>query len=86
MPSLTWHNRESDLAAARRARLKDGRLFVIEYKGSDRFTADQEKEKRLVGDLWAKRSGGRGVYLMARKKDDQGRGVRDQLLAAIGGV
>lgn len=67
------------------ARLKDGRLFVIEYKGSDRFTADQEKEKRLVGELWAKQSGGRGLYLMARKKDDQGRGVRDQLLAAIRG-
>ena len=65
------------------ARLNDGRLLVVEYKGGDRFTADQEREKRMVGELWAKRSGGKGLYLMAVKRDDQGRGVRDQLLAAI---
>jgi type III restriction enzyme len=66
------------------AKLKDGRLFVIEYKGSDRFTSDEEREKRLVGDLWEKRSGGKGLYLMARNIDDKGRDVRSQLLAAIG--
>tara|TARA_B100000676_G_scaffold253910_1_gene259929 strand:- start:5148 stop:7769 length:2622 start_codon:yes stop_codon:yes gene_type:complete len=65
------------------ARLKDGRLLVIEYKGADRFSADQEKEKRLVGELWAKGSGGKGIYLMAQKKDEQGRNVREQILAAI---
>lgn len=65
------------------ARLKDGRLIVIEYKGADRFTADQEKEKRLVGALWSKRSGGKGLYLMAQKTDNNGRNVRDQLLATI---
>jgi type III restriction enzyme len=64
-------------------RLKDGRLLVVEYKGGDRFSSDQEKEKRMVGDLWAKRSGGKGLYLMAQKADDKGRGVRDQLLAII---
>jgi type III restriction enzyme len=64
-------------------KLKDGRLLVVEYKGGDRFTADQEKEKRLVGELWAKRSGDRGLYLMARKTDAAGRNVRDQLLAAM---
>lgn len=66
-------------------RLKDGRLLVVEYKGADRFTADQEKEKRLVGELWAKQSGGKGLYLMPKKVDDQGRGVREQLLAVING-
>lgn len=65
------------------ARLSDGRLLVVEYKGGDRFTAEQEEEKRMVGELWAKRSNGRGLYLMARKVDDQGRNVREQLLAAI---
>ncbi|TWI01784.1 type III restriction enzyme [Luteimonas cucumeris] len=64
-------------------RLKDGRLLVVEYKGGDRFTAEQEQEKRMVGELWANRSNGKGLYLMARKVDDQGRGVRDQLLAVI---
>ena len=43
----------------------------------------EEEEKRMVGELWAKRSNGRGLYLMARKVDDQGRNVREQLLAAI---
>jgi len=65
------------------AKLKDGRLFVIEYKGGDRFSSDEEKEKRLVGALWANRSDGRGLYLMAQKSDDRGRNVRDQLLAVI---
>lgn len=67
------------------AKLRDGRLLVVEYKGSDRFTADQEAEKRMVGALWAKRSSGRGLYLMARKSDDKARNVRAQLLATIAG-
>ena len=67
------------------AKLKDGRLFVVEYKGGDRFSADQEKEKRLVGALWEKRSGGKGLYLMAQKSDDRGSDVREQLLAKITG-
>jgi len=65
------------------ARLKDGRLFVIEYKGGDRVSNDDSKEKRLIGDLWAKKSGGKGIYLMAQKIDEQGRGLREQLLNAI---
>ncbi|MGH8084507.1 MAG: DEAD/DEAH box helicase [Lysobacter sp.] len=64
------------------AKLKDDRLFVIEYKGGDRFTSDEEKEKRLVGDLWATRSNGKGLYLMAQKSDN-GHNVREQLLAEI---
>lgn len=65
------------------AKLKDGRLFVIEYKGGDRFSSEQENEKRMVGELWAKRSEGKGLYLMAQKIDDKGRNLRDQLLASI---
>ncbi|MGQ4582414.1 DEAD/DEAH box helicase family protein [Lysobacter sp. F60174L2] len=64
------------------AKLKDGRLFVIEYKGGDRFSSDDEKEKRLVGDLWARHSSGKGIYLMAQKSDN-GRNVREQLLAEM---
>lgn len=65
------------------ARLTDGRLLVVEYKGGDRFSSDQEKEKRMVGALWAQRSGGKGLYLMAQLADEKGRNVRAQLLAAI---
>lgn len=64
-------------------KLKDGRLLVVEYKGGDRFSSDEEKEKRLVGDLWASRSNGKGLYLMAQKSDN-GRNVREQLLAQLG--
>lgn len=66
------------------ARLTDGRLLVVEYKGGDRFTADQEKEKRMVGQLWADRSNGKGLYLMAQKVDEKGQGLREQLLDTIG--
>jgi type III restriction enzyme len=65
------------------AKLKDGRLLVVEYKGSDRFTAEQEEEKRMVGELWSRRSNGQGLYYMARLTDERGRNVREQLLAAI---
>jgi len=65
------------------AKLKDGRLFVVEYKGEDRFSSDEEKEKRLVGELWARRSKGKALYLMTRHVDDAGRNVREQLLRAI---
>lgn len=65
------------------AKLKDGRLLVVEYKGGDRFSNEQEKEKRLVGELWARRSNGKGLYLMAQKTDADGNNVRGQLLAAI---
>ena len=65
------------------AKLKDGRLLVVEYKGGDRFSSEQEKEKRLVGELWAKRSNSKGLYLMAQKTDANGDNVRGQLLATI---
>lgn len=65
------------------ARLTDGRLLVVEYKGGDRFTADQEKEKRLVGHLWAERSNGRAVYLMAQLRDENNNSLIDQLKTVI---
>jgi type III restriction enzyme len=65
------------------ARLTDSRLLVVEYKGGDRFSADQEKEKRLVGQLWADRSNGKGLYLMAQIADENGNNLTDQLKAVI---
>lgn len=66
------------------ARLKDGRLLVVEYKGGDRYSSDTEKEKRMVGGLWATKSKGKGIYLMAQLKDEKGNSVTEQLKAAIG--
>jgi type III restriction enzyme len=65
------------------AKLKDGRLFVIEYKGGDRVTNENSKAKKQIGELWEQRSNGRALYLMATSKDELGRDVRAQLLAKV---
>lgn len=51
------------------ALLKDGRVAVIEYKGADRMTTDDTKEKINIGELWAEKSDGKGVFLMVGKTD-----------------
>lgn len=38
--------------------LKNGKIIVVEYKGTDRSTNDDTKEKERLGKLWAGRSGG----------------------------
>ena len=62
--------------------LDDGRLLVVEYKGEHLVAG--EIEKRQVGEVWAKTSGGKCLFLMAVKKDETGRDVRAQLDAVIG--
>lgn len=66
------------------AKLKDGRLLVVEFKGSDRFTNADSEEKRMVGALWQKASEGRGVYVMAQMTGGLAGSIRDEILAAIG--
>ncbi|MGO4705790.1 DEAD/DEAH box helicase [Microvirga sp. 2MCAF38] len=51
------------------ALLKDGRVLVIEYKGAHIATTDDSKEKRLIGNLWADRSDGTGLFLMIENKE-----------------
>jgi len=62
-------------------KLKDSRLLVVEYKGE--HLIKESAEKRAVGALWQARSGGRGIYVLAVRKDDDGRDVRDQVRAAL---
>lgn len=45
-------------------RLRDGRSFVVEYKGKAYRTNDDSVEKNTIGALWERRSGGRGLFLM----------------------
>lgn len=66
------------------AELQDGRVLVIEYKGEHLADTQDTKEKRNIGQLWAEKSGGKGVFLMAEKRDKQGRDTRAQILALIG--
>jgi type III restriction enzyme len=63
------------------AKLKGGRLLVVEYKG-DHLVADSG-EKRAIGQLWQDTSQGNGIYVFAEKERD-GMNVKQQLQAAIG--
>jgi type III restriction enzyme len=57
--------------------LMDGRRMVIEYKGQHLILESGDKER--IGELWARKSGGRCLFLMAVKKDVQGRTVFQQI-------
>ncbi|WP_373054301.1 DEAD/DEAH box helicase [Thioalkalivibrio sp.] len=50
-------------------KLRDGRILVVEYKGADRWSDDDSKEKRALGELWEARSGGCCLYIMPKGKD-----------------
>lgn len=60
------------------AELEDGRILVVEYKGADRWSNDDSKEKRAVGELWAERSGGKCVFVMPKGPDF------NAIMAAVG--
>jgi len=63
------------------AKLKDGRILVVEYKGAH-LDNDDTKEKELIGKVWAEKSG--NLFLVAWKKDDKGRDVYKQINGIIG--
>jgi len=46
--------------------LENGQFLVVEYKGEHLWSNDDSKEKRAVGELWAERSGGRGIFVMPK--------------------
>jgi type III restriction enzyme len=49
--------------------LTDGRILVVEHKGEHLYSNDDSKEKRLLGDLWADKSGGKCLFVMTRGRD-----------------
>jgi type III restriction enzyme len=51
------------------ASLKDGRRLVVEYKGQDRWSTDDSKEKRNIGAIWEERSEGRCLFIMPQGPD-----------------
>jgi type III restriction enzyme len=65
------------------AMLEDGRVFVVEYKGEPYVTNDDSREKTNVGELWATKSNGQGLFLMAQKQDASGRSLNEQIAAVI---
>ncbi len=65
--------------------LTDDRILVVEYKGEFlRGTPDTE-EKINIGELWATKSEGKALFLMAWKKDDKGRPLSQQISENIAG-
>ncbi len=50
-------------------KLKHGRYLVVEYKGADRWSNDDSKEKRRLGELWAAKSGGKCLFIMPKGKE-----------------
>jgi type III restriction enzyme len=64
--------------------LEDGRIIVVEYKGEHLRNVPMEIEKDQVGRLWAEKSDGKCLFLMAFAKDSQGRDVRGQVDAIVG--
>ena len=61
--------------------LTDQRLLVVEYKGGHLDNADTA-EKERIGQLWARTSGGKCVFLMAFEEKN-GRDLAAQIDAAI---
>jgi len=59
------------------ARLDDGRILLVEYKGEHLIGSDDTKEKEMVGKVWARISN--NLFLMMGKRDDQGRDMAAQL-------
>lgn len=55
------------------AKLKNGKLLAVEYKGLDRATTDDTKEKERLGKLWEERSGGQCLFEMVKGPEDLGR-------------
>lgn len=59
------------------ALLKDGRIFVIEYKGA--HLVEHSQEKKNIGELWEEKSAEKALFLMAVKEDEKGRNVFGQI-------
>ena len=48
-------------------KLNDGRILVVEYKGEHLVSNEDSKVKKIIGNLWAERSNGRCLFIMAEK-------------------
>ena len=64
------------------AMLDDGRVLVVEYKGSHIAEGSDTAEKRTVGELWERKSEGRCLFMIAEKLVDDA-DVQAQILAKI---
>jgi type III restriction enzyme len=66
------------------ARLCDGRLLVVEYKGENLVSNDDTKEKANIGEIWAKLAKGKALFLLAVKLKDR-KSLAEQIREKIEG-
>lgn len=68
------------------ALMEDGRRLVVEYKGKDRTPEESRdsREKEVIGQAWAKASGGKGVFVIATMERGDPGEIRGALLEALG--
>jgi type III restriction enzyme len=66
------------------AQLEDGRLLVVEYKGAHIADGPDTAEKRTIGQLWERKSGGKGLFVVIEKTVD-GRDMRAQMVNTLQG-
>ncbi|MHB8423813.1 MAG: DEAD/DEAH box helicase [Gammaproteobacteria bacterium] len=52
-------------------KLPNGITLAVEYKGADRYSTDEAKEDRLIGELWARGSNGKARFVMVTGKQWQ---------------
>ena len=64
------------------AQLEDDRLLVAEYKGARDINSGDTREKRTIGELWERRSDGKGLFIVVEKSKD-GKNMRAQLAEKI---
>ena len=66
------------------AKLKDGRIFVVEYKGAllAGSGVDETNEKRTIGEKWERACSGSGLFVVI-EKELNGRDMRKQLIDKI---
>lgn len=63
------------------AKLPNGKVLVVEYKGLDRDTTDDTKEKERLGKLWEERSGGQCFFEMVKGPGELGK-IQDAIKKA----
>ena len=60
------------------AKLNDARLLVVEYKGAHIADNLDTAEKRTIGELWERKSNGKGLFILAERQV-HGKDIRTQL-------
>jgi len=64
------------------AKLKNGKILAVEYKGEDRSTNKDSDEKDRLGKLWEDRSGGQCFFEMVKGPGEKAK-IRDAIRKAV---